>query len=1030
MEERAARFFRWATGSRPGVDRVAVRVPRASEGLFRFLFLLLTLSLSPGVRAQVVLSELVAANATGLLDGDRHAVDWIELQNRGVEPASLEGWYLTDSRAQPTKWRFPAVTLAPGEFSIVFASGKDRTNPAAALHTNFKLSAGGEYLALVASDGRTVASSFEPAYPAQSPDLAYGAGGGEGGLREGYLMPPTPGATNGPGLGPPALAPEFSPRGGTFVDPFDVTLVVTPVGAVAHYTLDGSLPTTNSPVYTSPIRVEGTRLLRARAFVPGLAPSPVAGAAFTRLGANVRALNSDLPLVVVNLFSRSLTESVRNPAYVAFREPDPVTGFASLSHMPTLESRGGMEIRGSSSAGFEKKSYALELQDESGLDRPAPVLGLPSDSDWVLYAPYTDKSLIRDVLAYELSRRIGRYAPRTRFVELYVNRGNTDLESADYQGIYVLVEKLKIADHRVAVAGMEPDDLLAPDISGGYLLKRDRFDGNDQVFTTTRGVELGIEDPKRTQIGTTQRTWIRTWLGEMERTLYGASWRDPANGYRKYLDPGSFIDHQLLVESAKNIDGYRLSTFWHKDRNGRLNMGPVWDYNLTFGNANYLDGWRTNGWYWQTVGDSGYTWLRRLFEDTDFRQEYADRWFEIRSGPFSNVALSGLVDDLAGQVRGAQARNFTRWRILGQYVWPNWYIAPTWQAEINWLKTWVTHRASWMDSQFIAPPVGSHPGGALTEPLTLTLQPRRGSLYYSTDGTDPRQRGGVLSAAAVAYSAPVSLLTNAHVVARSRSGTNWSAPFSAVYVFRTPRLAITEVMYRPARWPDPGTGPDDPSAREFIELRNVGDVVETLAGVRLSGAVEFRFPPDAGVLIPGERVVVVRSRPAWGLGDFRLAGEFSPELPDEGGTLNLAGPVGEPIQTLTYSPDWYRTTDGGGFSLTALDEGATGVSFGQPSNWRASLVVGGTPGRANTVDRGAPALEVVRSGVSQVEIRGVGSPGAAYVLQVCTNLAEARWLSVRKLVAPGGAGAGALIFQEPAPGADEARFYRVRTAVE
>ena len=114
------------------------------------------------------------------------------------------------------------------------------------------------------------------------------------------------------------------------------------------------------------------------------------------------------------------------------------------------------------------------------------------------------------------------------------------------------------------------------------------------------------------------------------------------------------------MESAKNIDGYRLSTFWHKDREGLLNMGPVWDYNLTFGNADYLNGWRTNGWYWQDVSDSGYTWLRRLFEDTDFRQAYIDRWFEIRSGPFSGPELSALIDQLAGQVQRAQARNFAR----------------------------------------------------------------------------------------------------------------------------------------------------------------------------------------------------------------------------------------------------------------------------------------------------------------------------------------------------------------------------------
>lgn len=991
------------------------RLPRVSGLLLLALFRAAFDRLP--ARADPLLTEFLAANASGLVDADRHYVDWIEIHNPDPVPAKLDGWYLTDSPTQLDRWRFPPLTLQPGEYRVIFASGKDRILGAGEIHTNFKLGAGGEYVALVGPDRTTVVSDFHPSYPGQFADISFGLASENGVLVPRYFSPPTPAAPNGPGSIAVALPPVLQPSGGAFTNSLDVTLSATPATAEIRYTLDSSTPTADSPLYTGPIRLTGTRQLRARAFVPGLVPSPIAGAAYSRIGATGRSFSSDLPVVVVNTFGRTVADSTRTPVYFDFLAPGS-DGRTRLTRARDTASRGAIEIRGSSSAGFEKKSYGFELQDEAGLDQPAGLLGLPADSDWVLYAPYTDKSLLRDVLAYALSNRIGRYAPRTRFVELFLNRGNTDVDTTDYLGVYVLVEKLKISPDRVAIAPLEPDNLALPEISGGYLLKRDRFDANDQVLTTGRGVELGIEDPKRTQIGVTQRNWIRSWLGQMETALYGTNWRDPVAGYHRFLDPDTFADHLLLVESAKNIDGYRLSTYWHKDRNDRLAMGPVWDYNLTFGNANYLDGWLTNGWYYPNVGDPGFTWLGRLRQDPDFLQLIADRWFQHRAGPFSNPEVLALVDTLAGQVREAQARNFERWKILGTYIWPNWYIAPTWAHELAWTRGWITNRFAWIDAQFLAPPRSSHPGGLTPDGAQVTLLPARGTLYYTLDGTDPRLPGGTLAPGSLTYTQPVAIRSNAHLLARSRSGTTWSAPLSLEFVVQPLALAVTEILFRPA------AGRDD---LEFVEVRNTGPTPIDLPGVRLRGAIEFTFPAAAGNLLPGEHVVIARDRAAfvarYGAAP-RVFGNSTGALPDDSGTISLRGRFDEPVLEFTYQADWYRTTRDQGFSLTTANETAPAPDWGTPANWRPSLIAGGTPGRGNTLDRGAPRLLDTQLRPDGLAIRFQGNPGAGCTLQASTDLTPGSWVSRRDLVPSSSLPTEVL---EPLPTGDSPRFYRLVT---
>ncbi len=992
-----------------------------------------SLAFAPTATAQVRITEFLARNDSRLADSEGHFTDWIELHNAGPAAVPLEGWHLTDSPTDLARWTFPAVTLDPGQFLVVFASGKNRANPGAQLHTNFKLAGGGGYLALVQPDGATVASAFAPAYPPQEPDISYGLADEAGQLVPRFFSPPTPGTPNGQGHPGIASPPVITPPGGLFRNSTQATVIATSPGAVIRYTLDGSAPDTNSTPYTGPIPIFGTRLLRAQTFAPNLIPSPIAGAAFTRIGADAAAFSSDLPLLVVNTFARTIVDGTRNPAYLEALGPLPQGSRTSLDSPRSAASRMTIEIRGSSSTGFEKKSYGVELQDESGQDSPASLAGLPADSDWVLYAPYTDKTLMRDVLAYELSRRINRYAPRTRFVELFVNRGNTDLQMADYLGVYVVVEKLKIGPDRINVAEMAFDDLTEPAISGGYLLKRDRFDANDQVFTTGRAVQLGIEDPKRTQIGATQRNWIRTWLNQMEAALYGTNWRDPAAGYRAFLDPDSFIDHHWLVEAARNIDGYRLSTFWFKDRGGRLNMGPLWDYNLSFGNADYLNGWMTNGWYYTSVNDPGHTWFNRLLQDPDYQQRRIDRWFLHRSGPLATTNVVSLIDNLASQLRESQARNFDRWRILGRYIWPNWFIGQTWQQEVDWMKRWTTNRFAWIDRQFIAPPSPSHPGGSVPDGLTLVLRPASGTLYYSLDGSDPRLPGGSLSPTALPYTGPIGITSSTLVFARSRSAANWSAPFRAAYVVQPSTLTLSEVMYHP---PDPNpaipaeSAFPDPEDFEYVELANHGSNPVPLPRTRLTGNITFEFPEGADTLLPGERIVVTRN-PAAFTARYgpapRATGPYSGTLSNNRGTITLHGPFEEPLVSLDYDDDWQPSTDGRGFALTAIQNPGPGVPWNQASNWRPSSVTGGTPGRADVPDLGPPVfLGAWRDGQT-LRLQFQANPGAGLRLQRRTSLTPTPsdpWLDIQD-VPPTADGIAET--SDPSPPNNQPVFYRLVT---
>ncbi len=728
---------------------------------FGLLSAVLVLGLGTGGWAQgrratvalVVINEIMASNSKTLADPQGEYDDWIELYNRAAEDLDLGGCSLTDSLADPQKWQIPAGIIIPAHgYLLIWADGEVGD---AGLHAGFRLDAKGEEVGFFAP-GRAVpidSVSFGP----QQADVSYGRvpdGGGEWQA----IPSPTPGAANVVLYEGIVEAPRASAPTVILSEPFTLTLTASTPEATIYFSLDGSDPLSLGPqrarvtgsgggaVYTGPVRISRSATLKAVATKTGWRQSDVTTARYIFLGTTVRDFSSPLPLAVIDTLGQNVT-AVRTPAFACFVNTD-AGGRATLTGPIDFAGPMGIEVRGQSSSGFPKKQYHFETRDEQGNEKQVSILGFAPESDWILQGMYADKSLMRNVLAYQWSNEMGQWAAHTRFIELFLNTDGSDVTMADYVGVYVFMEKIKIGSSRVDITPLQPSDNAEPEISGGYIIAKDKTDGPDQTFATSHGLNLVYKDPKGPDLTLAQKNWIRDYMNSFEAALYGGGFADPVNGYAKYIDAASFIDNHILVELTKNIDGFRLSTYYHKDRNGKLVMGPVWDYDLSLGNANYLDGWNATGWYYPQLSDGDYPYWRRLFQDPVFKLHYADRWFSLRRDLFATSRLLDIVEDYATLLDEPAARNYARWPTLGIYVWPNWYIAKTYREEITWMKNWIATRLTWMDGQIAgdfapAPPSFNQPGGPVPAGFELTMS-ASGPIYYTLDGTDPYDVAGPL----------------------------------------------------------------------------------------------------------------------------------------------------------------------------------------------------------------------------------------------------------------------------------------------
>ncbi|MHC4499302.1 MAG: CotH kinase family protein, partial [Planctomycetota bacterium] len=300
-----------------------------------------------------------------------------------------------------------------------------------------------------------------------------------------YFTTPTPGTFNIPGAIGIVSDVWFSHKSDYYSAPFQLILSTAMNDAEIRYTTDGSLPTiTHGTTYTGPFSVSGTTTIRAVAVKPGWLDSPVETQAYIFLEPDVLDFSSNLPIAVVDTFGGSIGQTTHRFAFAGFI--DTTTGGRARITDPTdFIGRAGINIRGKSSAGFPKKQYHLETWDEYDQDKDVSILNFPAESDWILQGPYSDKSLMRNFLSYKWSNDVGQYAVRTRFIEMFLNTGGGGVSLSDYVGVYVFMERIKRSKNRVDIAKLDSTDNTEPDITGGYIIKKDKFDSGEPSFYTS-----------------------------------------------------------------------------------------------------------------------------------------------------------------------------------------------------------------------------------------------------------------------------------------------------------------------------------------------------------------------------------------------------------------------------------------------------------------------------------------------------------------------------------------------------------------
>lgn len=949
-----------------------------------------------------LISEFLASNSNTLADENGIFQDWIEIHNPTATTVNLDGWYLTDSALAPTKWKFPAITIPAGGYRVVFASDLNRRNPANPLHTNFKLTADGEYLALVQADGVTVAWEFAPAFPPQLQNISYGVTRQEAAPSpQAYLQYytiPTPGAANNTSnLG---LVPEvqFSAERGYFDTPFTLTLSNSLPGAQIRYTLNGSAPTaTSGTVYTAPIPIATSTVVRAAAFLTGYSSRRPETRTYLRLDNVLQQ-----PFNVSGWPNPSI--SVANGGNKTHDyEMDPeITGDtaraaelrAGMLAIPTLSiavhvpdmwnpsTGGGGFYRGTD----VQKPASVELIDPANPARnvqaDCAIQGHSHDrmkrSLRLSFSSSFGESKFDSTLLTQTPVNPG--SGNGRVDDIVLRAGNNRSFARSWfptQSTYTEDEWYRST--QVAMGGPgSPGSFVHLYINGLYWGLYNPTQRPDGDFAA--GLMGGDKDDWFSVNHDGIRGGDSTRWTYLTGTLSAKNMAVPANynELREYLDVGAFIDY-LLCSWYIGLADWPGNNWWGGHSNNPV--GPFrffsWDGETSWGR-----GGQSNPTAWvhpsfESSSSAGTTsppalkFWHAARANPDFLMLVADRLHKHISigGALSTQEAATRWDALNLHVRSAMLAESARWGDVMQ-------LQPSrrdveWQNEVDRTRNLMTHgnvggTGSTDNSRIlrnalraegfypsIDPPAFQQEGGNVAPGYLLAISNPNpgGSIHFTLDGSDPRLPGGALNPAATLYSAPVPIDFTRTVKARVLSGGMWSALNERTFVSVAPvPLRISEIMYNPvtATPAEIAQGFIDGDYFEFLEFHNTGSSPIDLDGARFTSGLTHTFPP---CVIPAGGYLVLAKNPAAYTARhgsaYPAVGPYEGNLSNLGERIRLENSSNQTLIDFTFSDTWHPLSDDGGHSLVASDTHGNPDSPDTAAAWRASSNPGGSPGRAD-----------------------------------------------------------------------------------
>jgi hypothetical protein len=436
----------------------------------------------------------------------------------------------------------------------------------------------------------------------------------------------------------------------------------------------------------------------------------------------VNFTESNLPIVVI---TTQAGDTIKDDPRIFCHMGIIDNGFGNQNYMTDpfndYDGQISIEIRGSTSQQYPKKGYGLETQDSLGNNNNVSILGMPVENDWILYGPYPDKTLIRNVMTFHIARQMGNYASNTVYCELVIN--------GEYKGLYVMMEKIKRDNDRVDITRLDSLSTTGDSLTGGYVFKVDKTTGSIvDTWTSAYNPEVLFQyhDPKPDKMHLIQKTYLQSYVSNFEDVMNGPNFDDHYFGYHDIIDRISFYDFFFLQEIGRTVDGYRSSSFLHKDRNsiwgGHLTAGPMWDFNLSYGNADYCDANLTTGWQYEFDNvcpwftSSVPFWWGKLLTDSSYTNGLMCRWEILREGPLHIDTLHNYIDSIALHLEEARIRNFQQWPIIGVYVNWNGYVGSTYQEDLDYLKQYIEDRILWMDANL---PGTCWPGLASQEEIII-----------------------------------------------------------------------------------------------------------------------------------------------------------------------------------------------------------------------------------------------------------------------------------------------------------------------